>query len=137
LKRHRMATLTAQEYDPSLGVTIPPSVGEIGMEAPFREVIARTEEVYGHLRERAGEAAAYVLTNAHRRRVILKVNARELYHIARLRADRHAQWDIRRLTESMVALAREAMPLTMKLAGGKDRFAELAARIPPEHGGGR
>jgi len=131
LKRHRMATLTAQEYDPSLGVTIPPSVGEIGMEAPFREVIARTEEVYGHLRERAGEAAAYVLTNAHRRRVILKVNARELYHIARLRADRHAQWDIRELTVKMLAKAREAMPLTMLLATGKDGFADLYSKNFP------
>jgi len=55
----------------------------------------------------------------------MKLNARELYHIARLRADRHAQWDIRRLTERMLALGREAMPLTLMMAGGKDRFAEI------------
>jgi len=129
LKRHRMATLTAQDYDPSLGVTIPPSLGEVGMDKSFRELIARTEEVYGTLRERTGEAATYVLTNAHRRRVILKVNARELYHIARLRADRHAQWDIRELTLKMLAKAREAMPLTFLLATGKDGFAELYNKI--------
>jgi thymidylate synthase ThyX len=55
----------------------------------------------------------------------MKLNARELYHIARLRADRHAQWDIRRLTEQMLAQARKAMPLTLMMAGGKDRFTEL------------
>jgi len=128
LKRHRMATLTAQDYDPSLGVTIPPSLGEVGMDKSFRELIARTEEVYGTLRERTGDAATYVLTNAHRRRVLLKVNARELYHIARLRADRHAQWDIRELTLKMVAKAREAMPLTLLLATGKDGFGDLYNR---------
>ena len=63
-------------------------------------------------------AAAYILTNAHRKRVALKVNARELYHIARLRADRHAQWDIRQIAERMIALGKEAMPLTLMLATG-------------------
>ncbi|MBP8980796.1 MAG: FAD-dependent thymidylate synthase [Syntrophobacterales bacterium] len=129
LKRHRMATLTAQDYDPSLGVTIPPSLGEIGMEKSFRELIARTEEVYGKLRERAGDGATYVLTNAHRRRVLLKVNAREFYHITRLRADRHAQWDIRELTLKMLAEARKAMPLTLLLAAGKDGFGDLYNKI--------
>jgi thymidylate synthase ThyX len=55
----------------------------------------------------------------------MKLNARELYHIARLRADRHAQWDIRLLTEKMLEQARVAMPLTLMMASGKDRFAEL------------
>jgi thymidylate synthase ThyX len=70
-------------------------------------------------------AAAYILTNAHRKRVALKVNARELYHIARLRTDRHAQWDIRETAERMVALGKKVMPLTLMLATGKDGFASL------------
>jgi len=53
------------------------------------------------------------------------MNARELYHIVRLRADRHAQWDIRHLTEKMLEQARKAMPLTLMMACGKDGFAEL------------
>jgi len=125
LKRHRMATLTTQDYDPSLGVAIPPSIREIGMEKPYREVMAITESIYGKLRENAPAAAPYILTNAHRRRVALKVNARELYHIARLRADRHAQWDIRELTSAMLARARAAMPLALLLATGKDGFDDL------------
>ncbi|NPV06253.1 MAG: FAD-dependent thymidylate synthase [Syntrophaceae bacterium] len=125
LKRHRMATLVAQDYDPALGVTVPPSIAAVGMEAPFREMTARTEETYEAIRRAAPSAAPYILTNAHRKRVLMKLNARELYHIARLRADRHAQWDIRRLTERMLALGREAMPLTLMMAGGKDRFAEI------------
>jgi len=61
----------------------------------------------------------------------MKLNARELYHIARLRADRHAQWDIRGLTEKMLALGREAMPLTLMMAGGKDRFAQIHRDVFP------
>ncbi len=125
LKRHRMATLVTQDYDPALDVTVPPSIAAIGMEKPFREMMARTEETFETIRRALPLAAPYILTNAHRKRVLMKLNARELYHIARLRADRHAQWDIRHLTEKMLAQARKAMPLTLMMAGGKDRFAEL------------
>ena len=30
LKRHRMATMNTQPYDPGLGVTLPPSISEAG-----------------------------------------------------------------------------------------------------------
>jgi flavin-dependent thymidylate synthase len=128
LKRHRMATLVTQDYDPALDVTVPPAIAAIGMEKPFREMMARTEETFETIRRSAPLAAPYVLTNAHRKRVLMKMNARELYHIARLRADRHAQWDIRLLTEKMLGQARGAMPLTLMMAGGKDRFTELHDR---------
>ncbi|MFA6413028.1 MAG: FAD-dependent thymidylate synthase [Syntrophales bacterium] len=125
LKRHRMATLTVQAYDPALGVTVPPAIREIGMEESFMDIMTRTNEIYGQMRKAASAAAPYILTNAHRRRVAMKVNARELYHMARLRADRHAQWDIRELTEKMLAAARSVMPLTLLLATGKDGFDAL------------
>ena len=129
LKRHRMATLTCQDYDPALGVTIPPAVSAIGMDKAFQEVIARTEAVYEQIRDKTPAAAVYILTNAHRKRVALKINARELYHMARLRADRHAQWDIRDLTVRMLALGKTAMPLTLMLATGKDEFTSLHREI--------
>ena len=55
----------------------------------------------------------------------MKMNARELYHIARLRADHHAQWDIRNLAGEMIRQAREVMPLTLMMATGKDGYAPL------------
>jgi len=129
MKRHRMATLTVQDYDPALGITIPPAVLAIGMEKPFREICNRTEETWEKIRRAAPAAAAYILTNAHRRRVALRVNARELYHISRVRADRHAQWDIRETAMQMVAEGRKVMPLTLLLAAGKDGFDALYSRI--------
>ncbi len=75
VKRHRMASITVQDYDPALGVTVPPAVLAIGMEKPFREICARTEETWDRIRRAAPEAAAYILTNAHRRRVAMRVSA--------------------------------------------------------------
>ena len=129
LKRHRMATLTCQDYDPSLGVTVPPAIAAVGMEKPFLEVIDRTNETYAQIKKEVPAAAAYVLTNAHRRRVALTINPRELYHMARLRADGHAQWDIRQMTEKMLVLGRKVMPLALMLAVGKDGFHDRYKKI--------
>jgi len=135
LKRHRMATITCQEYNPILGFTVPQAICEVGMEQDFRETMARTEAVYYRIKKVVPTAAAYILTNAHRRRVGMKINARELYHIARLRTDQHAQWDIRNIADKMMALGREVMPLTLMLAAGKDNFPSLVARIYPTSAG--
>jgi flavin-dependent thymidylate synthase len=125
LKRHRMATLTAQPYDLALGVTVPPSIKDIGAQKDFLGVIDKTEECYKTLRKSLKTGAEYVLTNAHRRRVLMKVNARELYHMARLREDTTAQWDIRQIVSRMSLKAKEVMPLTFLLIGAKDSYPKI------------
>ncbi len=131
LKRHRMATIIAQDYNPQLGVTIPPSIRAIGEQKNFTEIMRHTQNTYEQIKKKAPLAAAYVLTNAHRKRVLMKFNARELYHLARLRADAYAQWDIRELTEEMLKQARKVMPLTLMMACGKDSFAKLCKKTFP------
>ncbi|HEB36765.1 MAG TPA: hypothetical protein ENI18_13150, partial [Candidatus Aminicenantes bacterium] len=66
---------------------------------------------------------------------LLKVNARELYHISRLREDATAQWDIRRTAGAMSRLAKKVMPLTCLLMGGKDSYSKIYKDIfgkPPK-----
>jgi len=134
-KRHRMATLTAQNYNPGLGVTIPPSIRNIGAEKDFLDIIERTDEAFSKLKQKTSLGANYVLTNAHRRRVLLKVNAREFYHISRLREDATAQWDIQNVVRAMSELAQKVMPLTCLMIGGKDAYPEIYQNIfgcPPK-----
>lgn len=129
LKRHRMATMTTQPYDPGLGITVPPSIEAVGCGPEFLDMIQRTNDVYDLMREKMEVGAEYVLTNAHRKRVLFKVNMRELYHMSRLREDRTAQWDIRNVVSRMVDLAKEAMPMACSLIGGKDAYPEIYKRI--------
>ena len=127
LKRHRMASITCQPYDPDLGVTIPESIKKSGLDKKFKRLINITNKTFAKLAEKTPFAAQYVLTNAHRKRVLIKVNARELYHISRLREDKHAQWDIMRISSQMTELAKGVMPLTMMFIGGKDSYPEIYA----------
>jgi len=124
LKRHRMATLLAADYAPALGVTLPASIRDAGLGVEFLAIIQATDDAYRRLRETGGAAADYVLTNSHRRRVLMKMNLREIYHFVRLRDDAHAQWDIRELAHGLAAQVKRLMPLTAMMLCGKSRFAE-------------
>lgn len=129
LKRHRMSTITSQSYDPAFGITIPDAIKEIKMEGFFKEITDKTEAVYSAIKKEAPLAAPYILTNAHQKRVLMRLNARELYHISRLREDAHAQWDIHNISREMTRLAKEAMPLTFGLTGGKDKYKDIYRNI--------
>ena len=125
LKRHRLMTILSQDYDPSLGITIPPSIKAINAEDELLEVCRRSEELYNEFLPKYGKAAEYCLTNAHRRRVLVAANPRELYHFSRLREDEHAQWDIKETAGRMMKLAKRVAPFSFVLSGGKDQFEKL------------
>jgi flavin-dependent thymidylate synthase len=129
LKRHRMSTITIQDYDPRLGLTIPRSIKEIGMAKYFKAIADESAEVYNTINKTVPLAAPYILTNAHRRRVLMRVSARELCHISRLREDSHAQWDIQNISRAMSSAAKKIMPLTCALIGGKDKYNEIYQNV--------
>lgn len=129
LKRHRLLTITAQPYNPDQGWTIPNSIADIKEHKTFKDLLLRTEEVYDKLATISGAAAQYVLTNSHQRRLVVTLNAREMYHLSRLREDRSAQWDIRDVVGRMVEQARHVMPLALLLAGGKDEYPRLYTEL--------
>jgi len=131
LKRHRMATLLAGEYAPALGNTCPESIREAGLENEFNGIIETANLAYLAIKKESGAAADYVLTNSHRRPVLMKMNLREMYHFARLRDDEHAQWDIRALAHGLTEKVRALMPLTTMMLCGKSRFAEEYRKIFP------
>jgi len=123
-KRHRMGTMTVQDYDPALGITIPPSVEAVKLADRLREIAGESEEAAKKIAEHAPAAAPYILTNAHRRRVLFQANLRELNHFMRLRLDSHAQWDIRTLAGRMAEQVQKQYPLLCRMLCGKDHFQE-------------
>jgi flavin-dependent thymidylate synthase len=124
LKRHRLATLVASDYLPGLGNILPERVSAAGLGNEFREIIEQTNNAYWKIKEKHGPAADYILTNSHCRRVLMKMNLRELYHFVRLRDDEHAQWDIRHLAHQLAEKVKTIMPLSAMMLCGKSDFNE-------------
>jgi len=129
LKRHRMATIISQDYDTDLGVEIPGTILEANLQDDFTKAVAISEEIYEKIKSASPQSAPYILTNAHRLRVIISLNLRELYHIARIRIDKTAQWDIRNLSAAMVKMAKEVFPIGTALACSKDTFEKTKESI--------
>lgn len=125
LKRHRMATIVAQRYEPRLGLKIPGSITAVGLAKDFTEIAKNAEDLYSRIKAEVPTVAEYILTNAHQRKVLFKTNLRSLYHVSRLREDAHAQWDIRELSAAMAQQAAKKMPLAGSFLGGKDRFEDI------------
>lgn len=124
LKRHRMATIIDGEYDPALGITIPDSIKDTEMTGLFTDKVGLINELYEKAVKKWPRAAGYLLSNAHRKHVILKCNFRELVHMARLRCDAHAQWDIRNICEKIVRIVKLEHPFLGRILCGKDSFGD-------------
>lgn len=124
LKRHRMVSLTAGPYAPELGSTMPPVIKAADAEDIFNRAIELSESAWQEMKP-LGRGADYILTNAAHRTVIGTMNLREACHLARLRMDRHAQWDIRNFSIDLTGQIRQAFPLCSMLLSGKDRFDEV------------
>ena len=125
LKRHRMMSRLTGVYSPALGVTVPDSIKAVGEEDSFLEAVERVNEFYEKVRIYDKNGADYVLTNAHRRKVVVKANLREWYHFVRLRSDAHAQWEIRALSEMIREKLHDAFPLLTGQLMGKDAFLKM------------
>ncbi|MFA6471214.1 MAG: FAD-dependent thymidylate synthase [Candidatus Latescibacterota bacterium] len=139
LIRHRIASYSqrSQRYvtHESFEFIIPPSLkgkqvetgdGAVDAEKYYRHFMEYTAEVYGRLRETLGgsgetanEDARYVLPNAVETKIMVTMNARELFHFFSERLCSRAQWEIRSVAEEMLQLAKEATPVIFKGIGPK------------------
>jgi flavin-dependent thymidylate synthase len=122
LKRHRMATITVQPYSERLGIKIPKSVERCGAVEEFKRAAEVSKRLYEKISKVKSFAADYAILNANRRRVLFDINLRELYHFSRLRSDKHAQWEIRVLSERISKMVKRELPAGAAFLGGKDTF---------------
>lgn len=103
LKRHRMATIIPQPYEPCYGYYVPKAVQLAGLESLYAQALQEAWELHAWLRANGKHAEAnYILPNATRRRIEFVCNLRELAHFCRLRRDKHAQAEIRAFADMLV-----------------------------------
>jgi thymidylate synthase (FAD) len=132
LVRHRLASYSqqsqryvrAEQFD----FVVPPSLAaDPEARAEFLGLMAAAQAGYARLlaslaaRGVTGEAAQqdarFALPNAAETKIVLTMNARELLHFFRVRTCNRAQWEIRRMAEAMLALARAAAPTIFARSG--------------------
>ena len=104
-KRHRMMSYLPQPLTTDLGYQVPDLLVEAGLKEPFQETVAQAETAFRAVHSHSPLVAQYLVTHAHYRRVLSKMNLRECYHLFKLRTSELAHFAI-----------REPMLQAMKLA---------------------
>jgi hypothetical protein len=120
-----MTSQVVQARDGRLGYTVPPLIEAAGAGPAglYHEAMAVLDEAYAALCPLVGaRRAGIILGNGHNVRVLLHLNARELIELSRLRADAHAQWDIRDVATAMVEAVGAIHPAIAAGCGGRDAF---------------
>ena len=109
-KRHRMQTYLPQMLSVAHGYQTPPVVVEAGLADEFAAALDRAEEVYWKVHEVSPVVAQYLVTHAHNRRVLSKLNLRECYHLFKLRTSNEAHFSVRGSVLEALRLAVEKQP---------------------------
>ncbi|MEK7851072.1 MAG: FAD-dependent thymidylate synthase [Deltaproteobacteria bacterium] len=131
LVRHRVASYSQQSQryvkaggDEGFSFIIPPSVVKAGKKDWFIEKMEHVQmwydelvEALGDKGEKSNEDARFLLPNAAETKIIVTMNARELLHFFRQRCCNRAQWEIRRMAEEMLKLAKEVAPTIFRTSG--------------------
>lgn len=131
LVRHRLASYSQQSQryvkaggDDGFSYIIPPSVLKAGKKEWFIEKMGHLQMWYdelvdalGNNGEKSNEDARFLLPNAAETKIIITMNARELLHFFKQRCCNRAQWEIRRMAEEMLKLARGVAPVLFGTAG--------------------
>ncbi len=110
-KRHRMQTYLAQPLTVDHGYLTPDLFQEAGLQEPFEEAMEVSARAYHQVADHLPKVAQYLVTHAHRRRVLAKMNLRECYHLFKLRTQPTAHFTIQDLAMKMLDEARKVHPL--------------------------
>ncbi len=113
-KRHRMCTPSSQKISPEYGYVMPEDFKKAGLDELFTSAMDKSEECYNKLKEKYPHEAQYVCTNAHKRRTLVTMNLRELYHFIRLRASPFAHFTIQEVAKGMLKELNNVHPLLVK-----------------------
>ena len=110
-RRHRMQTYLPQPLTVAHGTRTPSLIDEAGLQGLFDQAAEISARTFGRLRDAVSPTVAqYVVTHAHNRRLMSKMNLRECYHLFKLRTSPQAHESIREPMEDALRLAREKHP---------------------------
>ena len=109
--RHRMQTYIAQPLTAGNGFVTPPRVKEAGLNSRFEDAVEVSSRAFERLSGELPSIAPYVVTHAHKRRVLSLMNLRECYHLFKLRTQPTAHFTLREVVGAAMNAARAEHPL--------------------------
>jgi thymidylate synthase (FAD) len=130
LVRHRIASYSQQsqryvsmdvEFDID-NFVIPPSIAKNDTtKLKFIATLMKLQDTYNTLIDLdiPAEDARFIIPNAAKSRIIVTMNCVALLHFFGLRSCTLAQWEIKKLSDKMLSICKEKLPIVFKNAGSR------------------
>jgi thymidylate synthase ThyX len=122
LQRHRMLTQERQRYTVRHGYVTPPELEDAGLAPAYAQALERAAAAVETIGADLPAPAQYAVPLAFRVRWRVKLNLREIYHLAELRSAPQGHPSYRRIAQEIYTQVRAVHPA---LAEGM-RFVDLA-----------
>jgi thymidylate synthase (FAD) len=124
LVRHRIASYSQQSQryvtQEAFDYVIPPDIYKRkALRERFTQIMKELQGFYDDLIKEgiSKEDARYVLPGGCQTRIIVTMNARELFHFFNLRCCNRAQWEIREMADRMLLKVKDVAPNIFQKAG--------------------
>jgi thymidylate synthase ThyX len=132
LHRHRILSQERQDFSTAHGYDAPNELAEIGFRKDFDDCMARAAELYDRIHSDLPHESQYVVPFAYRVRWYMKMNLRELVHIAELRTMPQGHPDYRSMVQEIVRKVEAVHPTLMAYAKFIDRKDYHLGRLQSE-----
>jgi thymidylate synthase ThyX len=114
LQRHRICTQTNQELGIDYGYTIPQEIVKYGFKKEFERKMEESIFVFKKIFKKFPKEAQYVLPLAFKKRFLITLNLRELYHLIPLRTSPKAHPSYKKIVLEMYKELEKVHPLLVK-----------------------
>ena len=114
VQRHRMCTQTNQDFNTDHGYSMPEAIKEAGFEKEFKECMEKAKTAFNEIKKEFPKEAQYIIPLAYKKRLLVTMNLRELFHFIRLRSGSMGHISYRKIAWQMHDLIKEKHPLLAK-----------------------
>ncbi|AKM82563.1 TPA: FAD-dependent thymidylate synthase [Candidatus Berkelbacteria bacterium] len=114
IQRHRMATQTNQLATTEHGYSTPEEIVEAGLKNEYEEVMERADKTYKKIAKKFPMEAQYCVPLGYKKRTLITMNLREVYHFVKLRTGPAGHISYRRIAQEVYKKVKEVHPLLAK-----------------------
>jgi len=114
LQRHRICTQTNQILTSELGYDVPKDIIEAGAEEKYRKAMDKAKELHEKIVDKFPLQAQYILPLGFRKRYLMTMNLREVYHLVKLRTTPLAHDSYRKIAYKVYEVMKEKYPMLSK-----------------------
>ena len=114
LQRHRICTQTNQVLTAGLGYDIPKDIEKAGVADKYKKAMDKAKDVYNKISKKYPLQAQYILPLGFKKRFLLTMNLREVYHFVKLRTLPLAHESYRLIAYKVYEQMKEKYPLLSK-----------------------